>query len=73
MPLSLNNEPEMSLMQLSQVIDTAKRVFISQCEVTRDTTDGEKYGELTWKGVVMTMVMILERKCPWWGSVEWLP
>jgi hypothetical protein len=63
MPLSLNNEPEMSLMQLSQVIGTAKRVFISQCEVTRDTTDGEN-GEQTWKGVVMTMVMILERKCP---------
>jgi hypothetical protein len=50
-------------MQLSQVIGTAKRVFISQCEVTRDTTDGENE-EQTWKGVVMTMVMILERKCP---------
>jgi len=62
MPLSLNNEPEMSLMQLSQVIGTAKRVFISQCEVTRDTTDSEN-GELTWKGVVMTMVVILEIKC----------
>jgi hypothetical protein len=40
MPLSLNNEPEMSLMQLSQVMGTAKSVWITQCEFTRDSADG---------------------------------
>ena len=39
-PLSLYNEPEMSLTQLSQVIGTANRVYMESVPDTRDAADG---------------------------------
>ena len=39
-PLSLYNEPDMSLIQLSQVIGTAKSVWIESAADTRDSADG---------------------------------